>query len=146
VTLRIRCEVLRAIAICNGATSETVHEMLPDFEPKQIQKTTYQFLTQDRIFKNRKKERSGATGRPRFIYIANANWEPAQKNKEVKKTGRKSHSESLKTDGGESMPIVRFRDRKVRLLSSLINKVSGSDRDFPIGLPTLFGFFRYQHH
>lgn len=135
MTLRIRCEVLKAIAICDGATSKVISEMLPELEPKQIQKAIYQLLTQDRIFKTGKQDREGSTGRPMFVYIANENWEPAQKTKApVKKTGRKTHSESLRTDGPKIIPVIRFRDRKIRLLIGLMDKVHGNDKDLLIGI------------
>jgi len=139
MSLRIRCEVLKAIAILDNATSESVSKMLPDLEPKQIQKAIYQLLTQDRIFKTGKEKRTGSVGRARFIYVANENWEPAKKKNSTQKAGRKSHTESLRTDGDGAMQIIRFRDRKIRLLIDLIDKVGGSQRDLLIGILADFG-------
>lgn len=143
MTLRIRCQVLRLIAINDGATSETVAAMLPDLEPKQVQKAIYQLLTQDRIFKTGQEERKGSVGRARFIYVANEDWEPANaKAKVIKKAakiGRKSHSEELQTNGGGFSGVIRFRDRKVRLLLGVTDRVSGAQKDLIIGMLADYG-------
>lgn len=141
MTFRVRCEVLKVIAICDGATSKTVCDMLPDLEAKQVQKAIYQLLTQDRIFKTGKQQRHGSNGRPLFEYQANEDWEPATKAKKVKreKTGRKTYSEELRTNGGGITSIIRFRDRKVRLLGALASKASGTNKDLLIGILADFG-------
>lgn len=136
MTLRVRCEVLKTIAMLDNPTSEDVGNVLPDLKPKQIQKAIYQLLTQDRIFKTGQQERTGSKGRARFTYEARDDWEP--KAKETKSTetkaGRKNHSESMRTDGGNALGIVRFRDRKIRLLCRLADRASGSDKDLIIGI------------
>lgn len=128
------------ITIADEPTSLGVQEMLPQFEAKQIQKAIYQLMSQDRIFRIGKSQRLGSHGRPLFIYGANPDWEPANKEPDTRdKVGRKTYPESLQTDGGRSMQIIRFRDRKIRLLTRLLDKVSGSDKDLLIGILNDFG-------
>ncbi len=135
MTLRIRCQVLRAVAIRDGATSQGIADMLPELSAQQVQKAIYQLLSQDRIFKTGKQEREGSNGRPLFVYEANEDWEPAAvKAKTKKKSGRKTHSDELRTNSAGGLGVIRFRDRKVRLLIKLLSKVSGTDKDLLIGL------------
>ncbi|HKI74987.1 MAG TPA: hypothetical protein VJ998_10100 [Pseudomonadales bacterium] len=138
---------MKAIAIQERATSDSVHKALPHLKPQQIQKAIYQLLSQDRILKDGQSQRTGKKGRPMFFYVANEDWEPANRRSDKQsaaKSGRKNHHEALRSDGGTTMlPIARFRDRKIRLLTRLVQSVQGTDRDLLIGILADYGY-RYE--
>ena len=138
MTFRIRCEVLRCIALSDDATSESVAKMLPELKSSQIQKAIYQLLTQDRIFKVRQLKRQGSKGRALFVYEANEEWEPTRDLKQ-KRDYQKSYSSEIRTNGIGFTGVIRFRDRKIRMLLRIMDKVGGANKDLLIGILSDYG-------
>ena len=141
MTLRIRCEVLKALSTIGPTDSLTIQKNLPHLQSEQVQKAIYRLLDQDRIEKVGKVKRDGKNGRPLFVYQARDDWEPSLKKKNTVKKGRKNYEESLRSNASvNAMPtFVAFRDRKIRLLQKLVKRSGGTDKDLLIGILADYG-------
>lgn len=141
MTLRIRCDVLKALAIHGPTTSLELAKYLPKLEAAQIRKAIYRLLDQDRIQKVGKAERSGSNGRPQFFCEVRDKdeWMPTRAKKTGPKKGRQNYRESPKAPSAGTPAVVRFRDRKIRLLQRLMDHTSGAERDLLIGILADYG-------
>lgn len=142
--MRIKCQVLQVIAAKGPCSSLDVQQELPHLENEQVQKAIYNMLQQDRIFKADQVERIGSNGRPMFLYEVRENWEP-QKTTGMK-SGRTNYAEKLRSGHahvGLADIAIKFRDKKIRLLQSLIKYTGDMERDLLIGILNDYG---YKHH
>lgn len=139
-TLRIRCEVLKALATHGPCTSKDIQGHTKGLTAQQIQKALYRLLDQDRIFKVGQADRQGKEGRPLFLYDVRDEWEPKQSKRTGKKKGRQNYQQSLRHSNPSVFVVVKYRDRKIRLLQGLLDRVGGTDRDLIYGILADYGY------
>lgn len=155
-TLRVRCEVLRLLAIHGPCTSgEIVLASCGQLTAPQVQKALYRLLDQDRIRKTgEQRPRQGSDGRPMYLYEAREDWEPGQDSSRERrrpKRGRKDYRASLAASSPGSLPdddrpaqpfagLIKFRDRKVRLLQQYLARSSDTERDLLLGMLADYGY------
>lgn len=137
--IRIRCQVLKTIAAMDSGTAEDVAKHLPNLKPSQVQKALHHLCDDDEVRKIGKVSRDGLGGRAFNLYqIRDEETQKDTSRKKVyKKTGRKDYGQSLKRpahrDPDRHLIVVLFREKKIRLLTKLLNLTHGTDKDLLIG-------------
>lgn len=139
INLRIRCQVLKVIAAMDQGTADDVHKHLPHLTKLQIQKALYDLCEDDEIRKIGKLPRENSNGKPWNIYqIRDENIPIDTSKKKVYKKSRPTKSQQLqrpiKYDVKRGMMFIRYRDRKIKLLTKLLDRVENTDKDLLIGI------------
>lgn len=137
--IRNRCIVLQAIAIHGPCTVKDLEAACPDLSPQQIQRAAYNLRESDDIIRVGQAPRHDGSGRPMLVLEVNPATPDGSKTPE--KSGRKSWRETLRSSqGGFNQPgMLRFRDRKIRLLQGLARVSGGTDKDLLIGMIKDYG-------
>ena len=137
--IRIRCQVLKVITGIDSGTADDVAKYLPDLKPSQVQKALAHLCEDDEIRTVGKRPKTNSGGLPWNIYQIRDEKIPrnVSKKKVYKKTGRKSHSEELHKpvsyNKDRNILIIKYRERKIILLTRLLSRVHGHDKDLLIG-------------
>lgn len=137
--LRIRCQVLKVIAAMESGTAEDVAKNLPNLTPTQVQSTLNYLCNDDEVRVIGKQPKVNSGGKPWNIYQTRDENLPkdTSKKKTYTKTGRKTHSQELQRpvrfDEDRGIMIVRYREKKIKLLTKLLTRVDGTDKDVLIG-------------
>lgn len=139
MTLRIRCQVLKEIEAAGTATLDDLAANLLHFSKEQIMKALYRLMDQDRIRKQKEKVK-GQSGRPLYLYEVNPGFVEKEE-KEPAKPRKRKFPRTVDKGSPLGMPsYVQFRDRKVRLLLNLKDKVGGADADLIYGILSDYGY------
>ena len=138
--IRIRCEVLRAVAINGPCTVKQLHEKLPHLKYKQVQKACYHLVDEDEIKKTGVTEEKAVNNTPWPIYEVRTDesptkgrrkqsYRPPDPNRHITKLHK-----GLKFDEDKQRYIVKYRDNKIEYLSRLLLKERGDDKNLLIGM------------
>jgi len=138
--IRIRCQVLKVIAAMTDGTADDVSRHLPNLTPQQIQKALYNLCNDDEIRKIGEQSRDQENGKPWNLYRVRDEGVAIDlsKKKFYKKSGRKNYSQEMMRptvwDSSKNRIVVRYRDRKLKLLNRFLTSVNGTDEDLLIGI------------
>lgn len=138
--LRIRCQVLKVIAGMDQGTAKDVHKHLLHLDAKQVQKALYELCMDDEIRKIGVVEREHCNGKPWNIYKCREENQPIDESKKkiYKKSGRKNKKQELQTsisfNAEKNIIMVKYRDRKIKLLEKMLPNISPQYKDLFIGI------------
>ena len=137
--IRIRCQVLKTIAAIGPCNSAEAHKQLPHLDLVQVRKACQRLYSEDDELKVVGKEKIDGIGQLLSIYAVRGDDEPKEK-KIYKKGSRTTPSNSehlhrpMRFDKNKGRFIIRYRDRKINLLESLIGHTEGVMKDLLTGI------------